>query len=81
MVLRDPLTMLVSRIPRVVQTTSAQRVTNCYKHCRTGFTAYRDDISSESVVLGSTDIVYFNISLFSRSLVWPVDNLIIQFRE
>ena len=26
-----------------VQTTSAQRVTKCYKHCRTSFTAYRDD--------------------------------------
>ena len=32
---RDPLTMLVCRTPHVVQTTSALRVTYCYKHRRT----------------------------------------------
>ena len=42
----------------VVQTTSAQRVTNCYKHCRTSFTTYRDDISSKNAVCGYFLIIY-----------------------
>ena len=49
-----------------VQTTSAQRVTNCYKHCRTSFTAYRDDrfAKKESWVTA--------ILLHKKALVVPV---------
>ena len=50
-----------------VQTTSAQRVTNCYKHCRTSFTAYRDD----SIAVFVRPVIAVKLLRHSASLVPP----------